>query len=685
MAIKECTYCYGSGKIISQGKLNFCNKCGGNGKILVCDICGKVKQLCEQRMYTTWVCQECERKFNIVFILDKICDYEDVEIGKVYKGIIERVERFGIFVKLNPHVIGLINKRNMLPGKQYKVGDIVFVKVLDNRPERKEIDFSELVFKDYKEVIVKKELPITDIGEFNESMAGKTVRIRGKVTQIQVTSGPTVFTVTDGSGITWAIALEAPGVRAYPNVILGDIVEIIGKVSFHVGKIQIEISDLLRLSGDEAKKVREKIEEKLNERARPKDVGFLIESEILKKLKPKIMKAAFIIRKAVFEGRPIILRHHADCDGYSAALALECAIIPLLKNVSPNPEAEWYLFKRRPSKAPFYELEDALKDIIFSIENSIKFGEELPLIIVVDNGSTDEDIPAYKRLKAYGIPILVIDHHDPRTFIEDGKAAVDEYVDVHVNPHLVSRGYYGLTAGMIATEVARFVNPEVEEKIKHLPAISGAGDKSKAPEFEKYKKIAKQSKGLEEENLNKIAEVLDHESYYWKFMDGKGIIEDILLIGCSIERHNILINAIYPELKLKQERVLKASLPHVKSIKLPNGIILNTLDVELYAPKFEYPSAGKLSSIIHDYFKEKYGEKSPILTLCYGPGFVVIRASEGMGKYKFDLNEITQKLKKKLPDAGIKGGGHSYAGTIKFFQGKQNDFLEELKKEIANL
>ncbi len=677
-----CPECHGKGVVPVY---DACPTCGGTGRVLACDICGRVKEPWEPGMDTTWVCPECERKFKVVYILDKTCDYEDVEIGKVYKGTIDRVERFGIFVKLNPHVTGLIKKKDLLGGKEYKVGDTILVQVLDVRPEKKEIDFIESALRRYKEVVVRKELPVTEIGELSESLAGKTVRIRGKITQIQVTGGPTVFTISDGTGITWAAAFEAPGVRAYPTIMVGDIVEIIGKVSFHAGKIQIEISDMSRLFGPDAAEVKKKIEEELNRKAQPEDVGFLVKSDVLEKLKPKIMKAAFMIRRAIFEGRPIILRHHADCDGYSAGLALEYAIIPLLKEVSPDPEAEWHLFKRRPSKAPFYELEDVLKDIIFAIEDSMKFGEELPLVVIVDNGGTDEDIPAYRRLKSYGVPIVVIDHHDPRTFIEDGKAAVDEYVDVHVNPHLVRHGYYELTAGMIATELARFIYPKVEDRIKHLPAIAGTGDRSKAPEFEQYKKIAKQSKGLDEEDLKKIAEVVDHEAYYWKFMDGKGIIEDILLLGASLERHRKLINGIYPEVKAKQEKALKASLPHVKSVVLPNGIRFNTIDIELYAPKFEYPAPGKLSGLIHDHFKEKYGEESPILTLAYGPDFAVVRASEGMAKYKFNLNEIIQKLQEKLPEAGIEGGGHSYAGSIKFFQGKRKEVLEEFAKQVIKL
>ncbi|ASJ05750.1 DHH family phosphoesterase [Thermococcus barossii] len=677
-----CPECHGKGVVPVY---DTCPTCGGTGRVLACDICGRVKEPWEPGMETTWVCPDCMRKYKVVYVLDKTCDIEDIEVGNVYKGTIDRVERFGVFVRLNPHVRGLIRRKDLLGGREYRPGDEILAQVLDVRPDKGEIDLIESALKHYKEVVVRKELPATPIGELTKDMAGQTVRLRGKVTQIQVTGGPTVFTITDGTGITWAAAFEAPGVRAYPNINVGDIVEIIGKVAFHSGEIQIEVSDMARLWGPEAAEVKKRIEEELDRRAQPQDVGFLVESEVLEKLKPKIMKAAFMIRRAIYEGRPILLRHHADADGYTSGLALEYAIVPLIEQVSPDSGARWKLFKRRPSRAPFYELEDVLKDIIFMVEDHEKFGDPLPLLVIVDNGGTSEDIPAYKRIRAFGVPIVVIDHHDPREWVSEDKAKVDDYVDVHVNPHHIKRGYYELTAGMLATEVARFINPDVEDRIKHLPAIAGTGDRSKAPEFYQYLEIAKKAKGLDEEDLKKIAEVIDHEAYFWKFMDGHGIIDEILLLTGNLQRHRELINAIYPEVREKQEKALKASLPHVKSVVLPNGIRFNTIDIELFAPKFSYPSPGKLSGLIHDHFKEKYGEDAPILTLAYGPDFAVVRASDGMAAYNFDLNEIIPRLQEALPSAGIEGGGHSYAGSIKFFEGMRKEVLEEFAKQVLKL
>ena len=74
----------------------------------------------------------------------------------------------------------------------------------------------------------------------------------------------------------------------------------------------------------------------------------------------------------------------------------------------------------------------------------------------------------------YDIPFVVIDHHHP-------DATIDKYLVAHVNPYHVG-GDFGITAGMLGTEVARLINPKVEPLIRHLPAVAGVGDRSEAPE-----------------------------------------------------------------------------------------------------------------------------------------------------------------------------------------------------------
>lgn len=119
-----CFECYGKGIVLVY---DICLICGGIGKVLVCDICGKIKGFWELGMEIMWVCFDCLRKYKVVYIFDKICDYEDVEVGSLYKGMIDRVECFGVFVKFNLYVMGFIKRKDFFGGREYKFGDEIVV------------------------------------------------------------------------------------------------------------------------------------------------------------------------------------------------------------------------------------------------------------------------------------------------------------------------------------------------------------------------------------------------------------------------------------------------------------------------------------------------------------------------------------------------------------------------------
>ena len=126
------------------------------------------------------------------------------------------------------------------------------------------------------------------------------------------------------------------------------------------------------------------------------------------------------------------------------------------------------------------------------------------LIVLLDNGSTEEDMLALMKVKIYDIEVVVVDHHFPGEVV-DGTVAVDEYVDVHVNPYLVG-GDSQITAGALAVEVANMINPEVTDRLMHLPGIAAVGDHAASEEASKYIEIAA-DKGYTRDELDKIASV----------------------------------------------------------------------------------------------------------------------------------------------------------------------------------
>ncbi|MCS3922340.1 RecJ-like exonuclease [Methanococcus voltae PS] len=700
-----CSKCEGTGKVPVYGLCEFCE---GTGKIVACDECGvqigkypddSNKKLCKN-------CQKSQKddqeNKKVVYVLDDFVTMEDLEEGKFYKGKVSRAEKYGVFIQLNEKVRGLLRFREVVGRKNsdFKIGDEVVVQLSELKLGKREVDFRYIPTAGYELKKFEKSydlIPIAQIFEKGlENMKDKVIKIRGEVIQAVQTPGPTVFTVTDGTEVGWVAAFESAGVRANPEVELGSVIEVVGSVGVRDGKLQIERMMLSLLEGDEETTVKDSIEKQLDIKSEAKsDIEFLVESPILEKLRPKMADVAKRIRRAMLDGRPIILRHHADTDGYSGGIALEKAILPVLNEFSLDSGAQWHYYRRSPSKAPFYELEDVTKDIIFSLEDYIRFGQKMPLVILVDNGSTNEDIPAISEIKAYDVEVVVVDHHYPGEVV-DGRAEIDDYIDAHVNPYLVG-GDSNLTAGALATEVARMINEDVTDVIKHLPGVAMVGDHARGEEVDQYIKLALETltensktasaKEFTFEDLDKIALCMDFEAFYLKFMSGTGIVDDILAINKEeFARHERLINILYHRAMKMVDRQMKSVIPSIKTRELSNGILLNVIDVEKYAHKFTFPAPGKTCGFAHDSIVKQHGEEKPIVTLAYGPDFGVVRATDAVSEtFSFNLNLIVTQLMEEIPESSLDGGGHECAGSLKFVEGLRSKVLDRFFEIVESM
>lgn len=648
----KCTRCDGTGRVsITQP----CKTCAGMGGFFTCVVCGKTiskgKELCES----------CAKK-PPVHVLSAECDLHELEVGKIYQGKVQGHANFGVFVDLNPQLRGLIHSSSI--NFRPDIGDKLFVEIKSIAPNGN-IELIPRSLREYQIIEVEKKLPRKKTTELSRYI-GKLIHISGEVIQIKQTGGPTIFTVSDEAGTIQCAAFEKAGERAYPEIQSESIVRIIGEPCMRNGIVQVEIRFMKQLWGKEATTIKEQIEKAIDARAEPYDIEFLVKSKVLEKLKPRMRNAAKHIRKAVFTSRPIIIRHHADADGITSAIAIERAILPLIREVGGT-DAEYYFYRRSPSKAPFYEIEDVTKDLNFALEDQSRFGQKMPLIVLMDNGATEEDMSAMKQATIYGMDILVIDHHQP-----DG--TIDSIVLEHVNPAYAG-GDFGITTGMIGTEIARMINPEISDEIKHLPAVSAIGDRSDAPEAELYKSIVAEK--YQSEDLKNMALALDYEAFWQRFNDGRGIMNDILNLGSKV-RHQQIVKLLCEQANKAIEEQMKASLPNVKTQKLANGAVLNVIDVENYAHKFTFPPPGKTSGEIHDRMCAKYD--GPVVTIGYGPDFAVLR-SRGV---KMNLPKIVKELRDEIKGGGVSGGGHLVVGSIKFVEGMRKEVLSKLAEKIGN-
>jgi RecJ-like exonuclease len=335
-----------------------------------------------------------------------------------------------------------------------------------------------------------------------------------------------------------------------------------------------------------------------------------------------------------------------------------------------DPEAPRHLLKRLPSKAPFYEMEDVTRDLNFALENRERHGQRLPLLLMLDNGSTEEDTPAYRNLAHYDVPIVVVDHHHP------DPEAVEPLVADHVNPYLHDEDYR-ITTGMMCVELARMIDPSLTDELKHVPAVAGLSDRSSADAMDDFLALASE-RGYEESDLRDVGEALDYATHWLKYNDGRELIDDVLNVACDDRsRHEELVEFLADRAERDVEKQLDAAMPHVEHERLDNSAHLYRIDVENHAHRFTYPAPGKTTGEIHDRKVAETGD--PVITIGYGPDFAVLR-SDGV---RLDIPVMVEELTEEVDGGGVSGGGHLVVGSIKFVAGMREEVIDALVEKMA--
>ena len=600
----------------------------------------------------------------VVHDLAPDCTLADVEIDALYHAEVNGVVDYGVFVDVSDVVSGLVHESNL--DADYAVGDRLIVRLTEVR-ENGDVAFDDELPDDYVTETVEHEPVLSRVRGLSP---GDEVTVEGEVVQAKQTGGPTIFGVADATGVVACAAFEEAGVRAYPSVEVGDMVHVAGTVETREDALQLEVDSLKTLSGDRAAEARDRYEAALDERAEPADVEPLVEWEAFESIHEDLRELARLLRRTVLAGRPIRVRHHADGDGMCAAIPVQLALERLVRDVHEDPKAPQHLFKRLPSKAPFYEMEDVTRDLNYALEGRARHGRKLPFLLMLDNGSTEEDVPAYENLAHYDIPIAVVDHHHP------DPDAVGPLLDAHVNPYLHGEDYR-VTTGMMCVELARLIDPSLTEELEHVPAVAGLSDRSKAEVMDDYVALAAAA-GYDEDDLLDIGEALDYAAHWLRYSEGKTLVNDALNVGCEDEaRHAELVEFLSERAARDVDRQLDALDDHVEHERLASGAHLYRIDLDEYARRFTYPAPGKTTGELHDTRVQETGD--PVITIGYGPDFCVLR-SDGV---RLDIPTMVTELNEELPEAGVSGGGHLVVGSIKFVKGRREPTIETLVEKMA--
>ncbi len=700
---KTCPQCHGLGKLkVTMGegshadKQDVCPTCKGkgfieekktclacdNGWIYYCDLCGK-----KLPNGKTNLCEDCDEDPFVIKLKEPI-DEKFLRGKHALLGRVKEITKEGkVIVALtdNPNnpVLGEIKRGNRKHIERLKIGDQIYVRLLD--PKQKPPFDLYLIYWTNPEkrprIVVKrrdyKPIPLRVI--LRTPKVGSLVRVKGVVSEIHQTSnGPTQFIINDeeGSSIT-VIAFAGAGVRAYPEIRQGDAVDVYGYVNIHRDNVQIDSIEINRLRGEEANRIIENTTKALEAKAQIKpDYKFTIDSPAYEQLKEEFIKAAERIRKAVLTNQRIFIRFHAPCvDGLSGALSLIRSIEGLFFKYGKTNDEVRKLLRRYATKSPYYDLADAIRDLAVAIDEKERFGMDLPLIILVDLGSSKESLASYKLLsEGYGIDFIVVDHHVP-------SEEVRKIVHSYINPMILEdyKDKYAISGGMLAYELGKMINPypKIWEKSAQLPAIAGIADKVKGDEIEAYKKLASEI-GYDEEKLKKLNLVTDYLLYYNRYADAV-----TFLFGVTGMKNNnsqvvdSICELIYPFAQKELETSVEAAKEN--SEKQDKGeFVFYKLDLDMFSAWQKYPHTGRLIGKLHDYAVSV--EEKPVLTLGIGNDYAIFRGEN----INIDFTKLINELLEEMPSAMIDGGGHIHAGTIRYLPGYKEAVINKLLEKIEN-
>ena len=487
-----------------------------------------------------------------------------------------------------------------------------------------------------------------------DDMVSDHVRLEGEIASARQTSGPTVFELRDETGTVECAAFEEAGVRAYPEVGEGDVVRLDGEVERRRGELQVETEALVVLEDEEREAVTDRMEDAMVQRATPETVEPLAaDDSAVTSITGAIRDAATAIRRAVIEGRPIIVRHAADVDGYVAGAALERATLPLIREEHQDADAEYHYFDRRPLEGTVYDLDDATGDVTTMLSNAERHGEQLPMFVFAAAGGTAESLDGYDLLSVYGARTLVLE-----------AAPVDEAVSEAVGTTVAAPPLAPeTTATALAANVAAAVNPAVSEDLRHLPAVSFWAD---APAS--YADLAADA-GYDAETVRELREAVALEANYQSYEDKRELITDLLYGEGDAERS--LASHVSEQYRTRMDAAVETAEVNLEAREV-DGVALRVLDTEAYTHRYEFPPTDLLLDVLH---RKHADEVDAILGIGTDEAYVRTDAD-------LDVREIVETARESTPKAGLDARG-AREGHVEFLSGERDAVREALLEALA--
>ena len=285
-----------------------------------------------------FLCPDCYAN-PIVYALKQPLDFRIIESNHAIMGKITNIAPEGVVLDLDCGLEALI-PGNKIP-RQVNLATGQDIPIMVSNPEKLRdylqsnrkipLEATLLRLQNFTVKPMRRNLkPLTIKRITTGNFENKIVVLNAEVVSIRQTSGPTTFTFLDEEGNQInGVAFVDAGVRAYPNITEGTVVEVVSRLTTHRGAPQLDIQDISKLNSQDFRAFSDAKNKIINEKAAvDPNFKFLVESDLYDKLKPDMVKAAQRIRFALLTGQPILLKYHHPCvDGAVTGVALELAIL----------------------------------------------------------------------------------------------------------------------------------------------------------------------------------------------------------------------------------------------------------------------------------------------------------------------------------------------------------------------
>lgn len=475
---------------------------------------------------------------------------------------------------------------------------------------------------------------------------GESVQLEGRIRSVRQTGGPTIFELEDETGVVECAAFEEAGVRAYPDITPDDIVRFVGEVRSRMGDIQVETETLETLPEDDQRNVVRRLETAIEEEARPPSVELLCEDPVLNAVTGDIANVATVIRRAILEERPVVIRHDATVDGYLSGAAIERAVLPLIDDQHTNADAAYIYFDRRPLEDGVYGMNDATNDVTRMLDDRDRHDEKLPLFVFAAAGSTTASLDGLELLRLYEAPCVVI----------DGRPADAEILDRCTDAVSVT----GRTAATVAAAVAASVNDAVRADLQHLPAVSYWEN---VPAV--YSDVATDA-GFDETAIQELREAIALEAYYQSYEDKRELIIDLLF-----EERSGLATQVADQFRRKLDAEVETALENIETETI-DGLTISVLDTDAYTHRFDFPS----TRLLLDELDRRLDSEAVV---GIGSDELEIRALVSV-----DMTALANALQSKVPEASVVDPG-ARQPKLEFLKGERENVLAVVAETVADI